>query len=139
MPGDDTMDTELRTDTELKPKYRLAFLSYLFALLLLLQPAAFAQPSEGKESRSQFHRLDFKIEGASCAACLIRLEKKFKSIAGMQKVMVSIHKPYDAVLISDSSKFKMGMVEKALKSENARLANLKESDLNELPIIIAPK
>lgn len=121
-------------DTRLSKKIQIALL--LGGLLCQLTMPGSAS---AKGSKSQFHRLDFKIEGASCAACLIRLEKKFKGIDGMQKVMVSIHKPYQAVLISEGSKFKMSAVEKAIKSENARMAGLAESDLDELPIIIAPK
>lgn len=121
-------------DTRLSKKIQTALLMGGLICQIISTASAAA-----KGNKSQFHRLDFKIEGASCAACLIRLEKKFKSIEGMQKVMVSIHKPYQAVLISEAGKFKMSAVDKAIKSENARMAGLAESDLDELPIIIAPK
>lgn len=102
--------------------------------LLMVQIAV----SQVALAKGTLKRLDMRIAGASCAACLIKLEKKFKALPGMQKVMVSIYKPYAAVLIYDE-RVKMSDINKLLAQDNARANAPHETSIESVPLIIAPR
>jgi len=102
----------------------------LLTVQTLLAPSTLA--------KSTLKRLDMRVAGASCAACLIRLEKKFKAMPGMQKAMVSIYKPYAAVLIYDQ-RVKMSDINKLLTEENARASAPRETAVESVPLVLTPR
>lgn len=56
----------------------------------------------------------------------------------MQKVMVSIYKPYAAVLIYDE-RVKMSDINKLLAKDNARANAPRETSIESVPLIITPR
>ena len=60
-------------------------------------------------------RIDVPIEGMSCAACAIRIEKKLKSLDGVQKATVNFATAHATVLF-DPGKVSLGMIRKAVES-----------------------
>jgi copper chaperone CopZ len=110
--------------------YKSLLVMTLLTVLLMVSQAA--------PAKSTLKRLDMHIAGASCAACLIKLEKKFRALPGMQKVMVSIYKPYAAVLIYDE-RVKMSDINKLLAQDNARANAPHETSVESVPLIITPR
>lgn len=84
-------------------------------------------------------RVDMVITGSSCAACLIRIEKKLKAQPGVLKAMVSIYKPYSAIIIYDSSRTSIGALSKIVSKENAVAARVVEEKVSAVPTLLIPK
>ena len=47
--------------------------------------------------------MDFRVEGASCVACLMRTGNELRGAKGVIKADVSIYRPYWAIVIYDAS------------------------------------
>lgn len=87
-------------------------------------------------------RLDFRVEGASCAICLGRIRKRIEKAKGIAKVSVAISKPYGVAVIYDNSKTKKEKIfEAGLKGETEKVRFLddQEEKLEKMPFILIPK
>lgn len=87
-------------------------------------------------------RLDFRVEGASCAICLGRIRKRLESAKGIAKVAVAIQKPYGVAVIYDSTKTEKDKIFQAgLKGEKEKVLFLDdhEEKLDKMPFILIPK
>lgn len=87
-------------------------------------------------------RLDFRVEGASCAICLGRIRKRIEKAKGIAKVAVAIQKPYGVAVIFDNSKTKKEKIfEAGLKGETEKVRFLddQEEKLEKMPFILIPK
>jgi hypothetical protein len=114
-----------------KQKQRLSILvaALQTALFLLPVPALAASMT----------RADMVITGSSCAACLIRIEKKLKAQPGVLKALVSIYKPYSAIIVYDPSRTSLAALNKIISKENAVAARVVEEKLTDLPALLVPK
>jgi copper chaperone CopZ len=112
--------------------YRLA---PILSSVLILSTAGAAMP----EAKAQLHRVDMLVQGSSCAACLIRIEKKLKAEKGVLKVVVSIFKPFKAALIYDASRTNWKTINKVLTGEKVTAANFKDSPVPDVPLVLEPR
>ncbi len=118
-------------------KFKPLVTSALFLLLLLgcrLSTALAAEPV-----KAGLHRVDMVVSGSSCAACLIRLEKKLRAEKGVLKVVVSIYKPYKAVVIYDQHATNWPAINKVLESEKVTATDFKDSIISDIPLVLQPK
>lgn len=95
-----------------------------------------------KLNMNELKRLDFRVEGASCAICLGRIRKRIEKARGIAKVAVAISKPYGVAVIFDSSKTKKEKIfEAGLKGETEKVKFLDEQEekLEKMPFILIPK
>lgn len=84
-------------------------------------------------------RLDFFVKGSSCAACLIRIEKKLRQAPGVLKATVSIYRPHAAVVIFEPKKLTRADILKILSLEKTSADSLIEEQIKEMPLLITPK
>lgn len=95
-----------------------------------------------KLNLSALKRLDFRVEGASCAICLGRIRKRLETSKGIAKVAVAIQKPYGVAVIFDSTKTEKEKIFQAgLKGEKEKVLFLDEQEekLDKMPFILIPK
>ncbi len=95
-----------------------------------------------KLNMSALKRLDFRVEGASCAICLGRIRKRIEASKGIAKVAVAIQKPYGVAVIYDSTKTeKQKIFQAGLKGEKEKVLFLDEQEekLDKMPFILIPK
>lgn len=95
-----------------------------------------------KLNMSALKRLDFRVEGASCAICLGRIRKRLEATKGIAKVAVSIQKPYGVAVIYDSTRTEKDKIFQAgLKGEKEKVVFLddQEEKLDKMPFILIPK
>jgi len=109
-------------------------ISILFCFLALLSVA----PARAAE-KAALHRVDMQVVGSSCAACLIRIEKKLKAEKGVVKVVVSIFKPFKSAIIYDSSRTNWKKISKVLQGEKVTAGQLTDIPINDVPLVLEPK
>jgi cyanuric acid amidohydrolase len=93
-----------------------------------------------KYNANALHRLDFRIEGKSCAICLYRIQERVKTLPGTVKSAIMLKKPYGAVIIYDSSQLSQSKIEETAKKgePEVRLVGLKDEAIKKLPTILIP-
>ncbi|MDZ4832171.1 MAG: heavy-metal-associated domain-containing protein [Candidatus Melainabacteria bacterium] len=91
--------------------------------------------------QSQLHRLDFRVTGSGCAACLGRIRKRIDKLKGIGEVAVAIKEPYGVAVIYDASKvtkeeiLKVGMKDETLKIE---FKDVVDAKIDKPPMILVP-
>lgn len=83
-------------------------------------------------------RVDMVVSGSSCASCLIRIEKKLKATPGVLKAMVSVYRPYAAVIVYDSTKTSISAINKILAEEKAGSDQVVEVSIKTVPALLMP-
>jgi len=95
-----------------------------------------------KLNMNALKRLDFRVEGASCAICLGRIRKRLEAAKGIAKVAVSIQKPYGVAVIYDSTKTEKDKIfQQGLKGEKEKVVFLEDQEekVDKMPFILIPK
>lgn len=114
--------------------FLMRFLASLLVAILLPLLVSLSADSRANELR----RVDMLISGSSCASCLLRIEKKLKAIPGVVKAMVSVYRPYPAVVVYDSKKTSMAALKKVLESEKAFAEQTLDVKVKEVPALLMP-
>lgn len=81
-------------------RWRVSPAAGLIFLFLAALPAALAGAAIAGEV--MLRRVDFRVEGTRCAACLIGIQDKILSFKGVVKAEVNYQEPFQAVVIYDS-------------------------------------
>ena len=83
-------------------------------------------------------RLDFKVQGKSCAVCLMGIQKKVKAMPGVIKIAVMLKRPYGAVVIYDSSKITAAKILEKAKAEDKEVKIVEATDfsIQKLPTVL---
>jgi len=89
--------------------------------------------------KADLHRVDMQVLGSSCAACLIRLEKKLKAEKGVVKVVVSIFKPFKSAIIFDASRTNWKKINQVLAAEKVRADKFRETTVGSVPLVLEPE
>lgn len=116
-----------------------------FPQLSLIALAAFyigaGMPAIGAEAsqKQALHRVDFKVEGASCVMCLRRIAQTFRKDKGVLKADVSVFRPYWSIVIYDANQTNMQKLTDSIKQEHVRLTALEDKSIAKMPEIIIPK
>ena len=113
--------------------------------VLSVQPA-FAETEKEANSTlhaynaNALHRLDFRVEGKSCAVCLHRMQERMKELNGTVRAEVMLKKPYGAVVIYDSSKVKTDKILDKCKEglPEIKLLDVKDEAIKKIPIVLVP-
>ena len=85
------------------------------------------------------HRMDFRVEGASCVACLMRTGGELRGAKGVIKADISIYRPYWAIVIYDANQTNLEKMKKAISNEHVKLADIQDKPIAEVPLIVVPK
>lgn len=87
------------------------------------------------------HRLDFKITGKSCAACLLGIQKRISTVPGAIKAAVQLQAPYAAVVLFDASKTNQkALFVKAKETvPEVNFESVEDTAIDKVPIVLVPK
>lgn len=87
------------------------------------------------------HRLDFKITGKSCAACLLGIQKRISKVPGAIKAAVQLQAPYAAVVLFDASKTNQkALLTKAKETvPEVNFESIEDKAIDKVPIVLVPK
>jgi hypothetical protein len=88
---------------------------------------------------SSLHRMDFRVEGASCVACLRKTGQELRESKGVLKADVSIYKPYWAIVIYDAKQTNLETMKTAIKNQHVRLVDIDDKAISAVPAIIIPR
>lgn len=95
-----------------------------------------------KLDQTMLHRLDFRVVGSGCAACLGRVRKRIDKVKGVYEVAVAIKKPYGVGVIYDSSQTtKDKLIDAAKKDEQVevKFEDIVDEKIEKPPLILIPK
>jgi copper chaperone CopZ len=121
---------------------RITTIAFALAVSLFSSIATPCTSSAANDQHSQpsLHRVDFRIEGASCVACLRRIAKTMKETKGVLKADVSIYRPYWAIAIYDAKTAKWDKIQADIsKSEKVRFMELEDKPIAEMPLVVIPR
>ena len=96
-------------------------------------------PALKAAEHAALHRLDFRVEGASCVGCLRRIGQKFRDSKGVFKADVSIYKPYWAIVIYDAKVTDLNKLKAAIADEHVKLVEVEDKSIQQIPIVIVPR
>ncbi|MBS1953021.1 MAG: hypothetical protein JST89_02485 [Cyanobacteria bacterium SZAS-4] len=87
------------------------------------------------------HRLDFKITGKSCAACLLGIQKRIGTVPGAIKAAVQLQAPYAAVVLFDASKTNQKAIfSKAQETvPEVSFVSIEDTAIAKVPTVLVPK
>jgi copper chaperone CopZ len=101
--------------------------------------ATFGKPATAPTQHQDLHRMDFRVEGASCVACLRRTSQELRDTKGVIKADVSIYRPYWAIVIYDAKQTNLEKMKEAVKVEKIRLVGVEDQKISAVPAIVIPK
>ncbi|MCA9806198.1 MAG: cation transporter, partial [Cyanobacteria bacterium HKST-UBA02] len=86
-------------------------------------------------------RLDFRVEGSSCASCLGRIRKRIMKEKGVVECAIAVKKPFGCAVIYDSSKTNRNeILEKGKGDEkDVKILDITEEHIDKMPFILVPK
>jgi len=89
---------------------------------------------------AQMRRIDFRLDGASCAACIARIERRLQAEAGVKQAGISIYKPhYGTVFIAPGGTSFVELARRAAAGERGvALVSLREQWVDRVPAVIVP-
>ncbi|MBS2005876.1 MAG: heavy-metal-associated domain-containing protein [Cyanobacteria bacterium SZAS TMP-1] len=89
------------------------------------------------------HRLDFRLEHATCPSCILKVRKALRATPGIEKCEIALRKPYGGVVIFDPAKVnaeKMQVVAReADPNKRVELADLLDQPITTIPALLLPK
>jgi copper chaperone CopZ len=99
-----------------------------------------AETATPKYNAKALHRLDFRVEGKSCAICLYKIQERIKDLPGAVKSEVMVKKPYGAVIIYDSSQLTQDKIVTVAKKDEpeVRLVGIKDEPIKKIPVVLIP-
>jgi hypothetical protein len=100
-------------------------------------------PTSEKEqhyNKNALRRLDFRIQGKSCAICLLGIQRRLKTLAGTIRVAVMLKKPYGASVIYDSSQVSEQtlLTTAKLNEPLIKLLDVNDAPIEKVPLVLIP-
>jgi copper chaperone CopZ len=120
-------------------------LLFLIGLVFGLQIYSYAldkidSNSKTNESPSALHRLDFRIEGKGCAACLLSIQRKLNSLPGVKEAVVMLKRPFGTSVIYQTTQIKkeeiLAIVQN--KEPNIKIVEVSDSSIAKVPSPMIP-
>ncbi len=97
-------------------------------------PAAFGQ---------KMRRLDFRLEGASCATCLLKIRSVLRATKGVSRCELALRKPYGGVVIYNAGQIDIKKItELAIKADPRSTVSVKDvldEPIAKEPLMLIPK
>ncbi|MBX9695307.1 MAG: heavy-metal-associated domain-containing protein [Cyanobacteria bacterium] len=114
------------------------------ANFLPLSPLAVNAEEKGadssKESKQRYTRMDFRVDGASCVACIRRVAQRLKNGKGVVQADISIYRPHWSVVIFETGKTDTKkVVELVRKEKKVEVVGLETQYLSTIPPVVIPR
>ncbi len=99
-----------------------------------------ATNADTNNSQSALHRLDFRLEGKSCAACLLSIQRKLNSLPGVKEAVVMLKRPYGVSVIYQASQIKSDEIVAVIKEKepNIKVLEINDTSVSSLPLPLIP-
>jgi copper chaperone CopZ len=96
--------------------------------------------NERSSVSSHLHRLDFRVEGKSCAACLLAIQRKINSLPGVKRAVVMLKRPFGASVIYQDDQIKQEEILVIVKDKepNVKIVDINDSGIANIPSVIIP-
>jgi len=89
------------------------------------------------------HRLDFRLDKASCASCILKVRKALRAAPGILKCEIALRKPYGAVVIYEPNKIKADKMQiiarEADPNKRVELVDQMDEPIKAIPTLLLPK
>jgi len=112
--------------------FGLVLLTCFFDLPTWASPSGTDSSNNTAASTSEkivvFHRLDFRIEGKSCAACLLSIQRKLNGLPGVKEAIVMLKSPYGVSVIYKPSQIEPEEIMAVIKDKEPNIKILEVSD-----------
>ncbi len=110
---------------------------------MLIMPA-FAAPGQAPSTAvTGLHRFDFRLEGASCARCIINVRNALRASKGVKRCEISLRKPFGGVVVYDpaatNSKSLTAIILKADPKTEVTVREGVDEAIAKLPLVLIPK
>lgn len=91
-------------------------------------------------SSGALHRMDFRVTGKGCAACLLKIQKKLQTSPGVARVAIMLRKPYGATVIYDATKTSSDKILAIAKDSEqaARYLDVIDKPIPKIPLVLVP-
>lgn len=105
------------------------------------QSVADGKPVASAAKQSLLRRVDFRLTGSSCAACVKKASKLLRQQPGVLRVDISILDPHNGVLIYDRAVTDLPSLSHALSlaPERVKMSDIAETKLDKLPFVLLPR
>ncbi len=92
------------------------------------------------ESSNDLHRLDFRLEGKSCAACLLSMQRKLNSLPGVKEAVVMLKRPYGVSVIYQTGQIKSEEILAIIKEKepNIKILEMNDASTSSIPSPLIP-
>lgn len=98
-----------------------------------------ANPAIAAES---LRRLDFKLEGVSCARCIINTRDALRGVKGVKRCEISLKKPYGGVVIYETGKTTVEALCKRAETADPKVPlkviGQKDKSIDAMPVAVFP-
>ena len=96
--------------------------------------------NQATQATSVLHRLDFRLEGKSCAACLLSIQRKLNSLPGVKNAVVMLKRPYGVSIVYDGHDIKSDEILSLLKDKepNIKILEINDASINTVPPLLIP-
>lgn len=109
----------------------------------------FSTAAKKKEYRAKklnmkaLHRLDCRLEGSSCAACLMSIKRTVDKIEGVYEIAVMLRRPFGFAVVYDSTKTNADKIMDAAKKDKkatlVKFIDQTDEAIATPPLILIPK
>lgn len=118
-------------------------MTWSFPLITWSQEALSAAGKSVADKNRQplLRRVDFRLAGTSCAACVKKAGKLLREQPGVLKIDISLLEPHNGVLIYDKNVTDLEALSHALSlaPEKVKMIDIAESVLDKLPFVLLPR
>ncbi len=138
----------------LRQNFALTTFTTLSALFVLIQAQAPADASKPVSTTTKtvsapttvgqkMRRLDFRLEGASCATCLLKIRSVLRATKGVSRCELALRKPYGGVVIYNAAQIDIKKItELATKADPRSSVSVKDvldEPIAKEPLMLIPK
>ncbi len=113
-----------------------------FLLLPIGPHSAKAQNTSPSQNKSALglHRLDFRLEGKSCATCLLSVQRKLNNLPGVKEAVVMLKRPYGVSVIYAVGETNPDEILAIVKNKepNIKVLEMNDSHVGKMPAILIP-
>jgi hypothetical protein len=89
------------------------------------------------------HRFDFRLEGVSCARCIINIRKALRLTKGVSRCEVALRKPYGGVVIYDPTQTDVKkLTQITITADPKTTVTVKDpvdEPIQKVPVVLIPK
>jgi copper chaperone CopZ len=116
--------------------------SLILVLILFVSSFSTLAAPAAEIAAKGLHRLDFRLEKASCPTCIIKVRKALRATTGVVACETALRKPYGAVIIFQPDKVTVDKMKKVAQeadpNKRVEFADVLDKPINSVPALLLP-